>query len=197
MKNRIAAWLVNELSSADRAVLERHFLALNSGDRRLRFGVPVSDGTVRGYVKRIDFNRDAVFGAYDDDLQLLAAAHLARSDPHAELGASVLPARRNRGLGYALLERAALRARNWGVRVLFMHCLKENAAMMHLARKQGMQIVTEAGEADARIELLPADAASLFGEALASNLAIFDAALRRQRARSRALFRVPQRSARV
>ena len=32
-----------------------------------------------------------------------------------------------------LLARAHMRARNWGVRELFMHCLTENAAMMRLA----------------------------------------------------------------
>jgi hypothetical protein len=36
--------------------------------------------------------------------------------------------------------------------------------MMHLARKLGMHIVTEGGDADAWIELPPPDAASYFGE---------------------------------
>jgi hypothetical protein len=57
----------------------------------------------------------------------------------------------------------------------------ENGAMMHLARKQGMHIVCEAGEADARLELPPADAGSHFGEVFAERVAVFDYALKQGR----------------
>ena len=93
-----------------------------------------------------------------------------------------LPAHRGRGIGGALLARAHLRARNWGVRALFMHCLTENGAMMHLARKQEMDIVAEAGEADAWLRLPPADASSHFGEVFAQRVALFDYALKQGRA---------------
>jgi len=173
--------LIRELSRLDRAALEPHFLALGAEDRRLRFGIPLNDDAVRTYVARIDFERDAVFGISDDGLHLIGAAHVARGDGHAELGVSVLPGHRGRGIGGALLARAHLRARNWGVRALFMHCLTENAAMMHLARKQEMDIVAEAGEADAWLRLLPADASSHFGEVFAQRVALFDYALKQGR----------------
>lgn len=173
--------LVRELSALDRGALEPHFLALDTEDRRLRFGAPLNDHTVRAYVTRIDFERDAVFGVHDDALHLIGAAHLARSDGHAELGVSVLRGHRDRGIGAALLERAHLRARNWGVRALFMHCLIENGAMMHLARKQRMEVVAGAGEADAWLNLPPADASSHFGEVFAQRVALFDYALKRGR----------------
>ncbi len=174
--------LVRELSRLERPALERHFLALESADRRLRFGASLSDSAVRDYVARIDFERGAAFGVFDDELAVLGAAHLARGDHEAELGVSVLPAHRGRGIGAALLARAHQRARNWGVRTLFMHCLAENAAMMHLARKQGMDLVAAAREADARLRLAPADAASHFGEAFAQRAALFDYALKQGRA---------------
>ena len=173
---------VRELSRLEQPLLEPHFLALGGEDRRLRFGASLNDAAVRAYVARIDFERDAVFGVYDDELRLIGAAHVARSDGHAELGVSVLPGHRGRGIGGALLLRAHLRARNWGVRALFMHCLTENAAMMHLARKQAMQIVAEWGEADAWLKLLPADASSHFGEVFAQRVALFDYALKQGRA---------------
>lgn len=169
---------VRELVVSDRAALERHFLALGAEDRRLRFGASFGDATVRAYVSRISFEEDALFGVADDSLELLGAAHVARLPGAAELGLSVLPGHRNRGLGGALLARAVLRARNWGVRTLFMHCLAENDAIMHLARKQGMAIVTEAPEADAQLSLAPADAASFFGEVLEQRVALFDYALK-------------------
>jgi GNAT superfamily N-acetyltransferase len=174
--------LIQELSRLERVSLEPHFLALDREDRRLRFGVALNDAAVRAYVARIDFERDAAFGVYDDALHLIGAAHVARSDGHAELGVSVLPGHRARGIGGALLARAHLRARNWGVRALFMHCLIENAAMMHLARRQEMQIVVESGEADAWLRLPPADASSHFGEVFAQRVALFDYALKQGRA---------------
>ena len=173
---------VRALSSLDLPSLETHFIALGAEDRRLRFGVPLNDGAVRAYVTRIDFERDAVFGVYHDDLHLIGAAHVARTDRHAELGVSVLADHRGRGIGGALLARAHLRARNWGVRALFMHCLAENGAMMHLARRQEMEIVVEAGEADAWLRVSPADASSHFGEVFAQRVALFDYALKQGRA---------------
>lgn len=174
-------WLVEDLRAANRALLEEHFLALEAEDRRLRFGAAFSDRAVRDYVARIDFERDAVFGVLDDDLRVLGAAHVARGGGEAELGISVLPGHRGRGLGAALLERAALRARNWGKRALYIHCLRENETMMHLARKQSMRVVVESGEADAWLDLPAANAASFFGEAFANNVALFDHALKQQR----------------
>ena len=51
---------------------------------------------------------------------------------------------------------------------------------MHLARKQGMEIVAERGEADAWLKLQPADASSRFGEVFAQRFALFDQALKTQ-----------------
>jgi GNAT superfamily N-acetyltransferase len=172
---------IRQLSPFDRGALEAHFLALDAEDRRLRFGAPLKDDGVRAYVARIDFARDAVFGVHDDALHLIGAAHVARSNQHAELGVSVLRAHRGRGVGGALLARAHMRARNWGVRELFMHCLTENDAMMRLAHRQRMRIVVDSGEADAWLKLPPADASSHFGEVFAERVALFDYALKQGR----------------
>ncbi|HUQ76896.1 MAG TPA: GNAT family N-acetyltransferase [Burkholderiales bacterium] len=178
---------IRELWPAERPALYEHFLSLAGADRRLRFGAPLSDFSVREYVARIDFEHDALFGVFDDELRLLGVAHVARADTYAELGVSVLDGHRGRGIGGALLARAHLRARNWGVGALFTHCLTENAAMMHLARRQGMEIVAEAGEADAWLRLPPADAGSHFGEVFAQRVALFDYALKSQLANTRRL----------
>jgi GNAT superfamily N-acetyltransferase len=180
-------WPVSELSRAHRAGLLRHFLELDVHDRRLRFGAAPSDTAVRAYVARIDFQRDAVFGVFDEELRIIGAAHLARASEQAELGISVLQDYRNRGVGGALLMRTVLRARNWGVRALYMHCLRENETMMHLARTQGMRIVTEQGETNAWLGLPPADATSHFSEVFAQRVALFDYALKSQLAGARRL----------
>jgi GNAT superfamily N-acetyltransferase len=174
--------LIRELTRHERTALERHFLALDTRDRRLRFGAPLDDRAVRAYVARLDFDVDAAFGVFDDDLHLVGAAHLGRLRAHAELGVSVLAGHRGRGIGSALLSRTHTHARNWGLRTLFMHCLTENGAMMHLARKQGMLIAAAAGEADAWLGLPPADASSLFGAVFEQRVAVFDYALKLGRA---------------
>jgi len=90
---------IRELWPAERPALYEHFLSLARPDRRLRFGAPLSDFSVREYVTRIDFEQDALFGVFDDELRLLGVAHVARADTYAELGVSVLDGHRGPGTG--------------------------------------------------------------------------------------------------
>jgi RimJ/RimL family protein N-acetyltransferase len=171
---------VKQLSALSREALVQHFLALGPEDYRLRFGRSMTPDAVREYVAPIDFDRDAVFGVFDDDLRLAGVAHVGRTEEAAELGVSVVPGSRGKGVGSALFERAHAYARNHGLHGLFMHCLTENKAMMHIARKAGMSIVTEAGEADAYVALAPADAATIAQELLQERVALYDIALKAQ-----------------
>jgi GNAT superfamily N-acetyltransferase len=90
------------------------------------------------------------------------------------LGISVLPQRRGHGIGGALLDRCAARARNWGMRVMFMNCLVENAAMMHLAHKQGLKIAVSGAAAEAFVHLPRPDLGSIAADAVAEHLGLFD-----------------------
>lgn len=157
-----------------------HLLALDADDRRLRFGQAINDAAIRGYVERIDAGRDTIFGVIDADLALVGAAHLARGAHYAELGVSVLAGHRRRGVGAALLQRAQLHARNWGIPEFFTHCLRENASLMRLARRHGMQVIVEGGEADGFIALPPPDASTHAVELLADRVGRFDHLLKSQ-----------------
>ena len=162
-----------------RAELSVHFLALPTEDRRLRFGSSLSPGEgIAAYVDHIDFVRDAVFAVHDDRLALVGVAHLAFADDLAELGISVLPEHRGRGVGSALFERASAHARNRSVPRLFMHCLKENAPIMRMAKRFGMDIVADLGDADAHLALPPASPASIAGELVTDRFALYDYALK-------------------
>jgi len=152
------------LGELDRPALATHFLALGAEDRRLRFGASISDDGLRDYVARIDFERDGLFAVQGEQLQVIAAVHIATTGHAAELGLSVLPDVRGRGYGDALFRRAVTFLRNRGVREVFVHCLAENGAMMHLARKNGMGVTHSAGETDARLALDPATADSFVNE---------------------------------
>lgn len=169
---------VQRLNDSARAALVAHFLALPTEDRRLRFGSSLSPEGIAAYVDEIDFDRDAVFVVHDDRLALIGVAHLAFGDDLAELGLSVLPAHRGHGVGGALFERASAHARNRFIPRLFMHCLKENAPIMRIARRFGMDIVTDIGDADAHLELPPASPASITGEFITDKFALYDYALK-------------------
>ena len=169
---------VSRLNEGIRGNMTTHFLALSPDDRRLRFGTSLSIEAIAAYVDRIDFDRDAVFGVLDDALAIVGVAHVAFSDDCAEFGISVLPDHRGRGAGAALFARGVAHARNRSVPTVFMHCLAENTAIMRIARKSGMHIIAEAGDADAHLALAPASAASITGEYLTDQLALFDYALK-------------------
>lgn len=168
------------LNDCARDGLVTHFLALSDEDRRLRFGSRLSPEGVVAYVSGIDFRRDVVFAVRDDRLQLLGVAHLAFGKSFAELGLSVLPPIRGQGVGNALFDRAATHARNRGIPRLYMHCLAENQSIMRLARKFGMSIVTDSGDADAYLQLPPATPTSIAGEIVIEGFAQYDYALKLQ-----------------
>ena len=169
---------VQRLGGSARDAYLAHLQALGSEDVRLRFGASLSREAIARYVDGIDFERDAIFGVHGEGLRLTGAAHLAFGPGDAELGLSVLPETRRRGVGGALIVRASEHARNRASTRLFMHCLAENAAMMRLARRAGMKVVIEAGDADAHLALPPATAMSVTSEMIADRVALYDYALR-------------------
>ena len=149
---------VRSLSDRHRARILMHLLALTTSDRYLRFGYAASDAQLAQYADTIDFSRDEVYGVFNRRLELVATAHLARlpaAGPHteAELGLSVLPRARGRGMGRRLFDRAVLHARNRQIDTLVIHTLSENAAMLHIATRAGAIVVRQGGEALARLRL--------------------------------------------
>jgi RimJ/RimL family protein N-acetyltransferase len=186
---------VRELDDSHRAAVLRHLLTLEADDRHLRFGSPTSDAVIERYVSNLNFNRDALFGVFNDALDLVGIAHLAyvpsaNDSPHsAEFGVSVLHDDRHRGLGAALLSRAAIHARNTHIDTLFVHCLAKNKAMMHLAQKLGMRVEFAYGDADAYLILPPANAQSILHEASQEHMADLDYALKANLKQSKQIWR--------
>jgi GNAT superfamily N-acetyltransferase len=188
--------LVKELHTEHLPKLKLHFLGLGAEDRYLRFGYPISDKGVEGYVERINFATDAVFGVFDDALELVGVAHLAtmkdglgaqleakpavKPTAAAEFGVSVLPEARGMGIGSRMFDRAIVHARNGGVSAFYMQCLSVNATMMHIATKAGMRITIESGEVGAWLSLPDASAGSVIAEAVEEQLALIDLRLKKQ-----------------
>ena len=181
---------VRELHAGYRQEILNHLLQLNDEDRRLRFGTQTPDEVIHHYVEHLDFNRDAIFGVFDLDLKLVGMAHLAYLPEQkgqaraAEFGVSVLPEGRGQGLGTALLQRSAVHSRNTRVETLYVHCLANNKAMMHLAQKAGMTVEYAYGDADACLKLSPASPATIVEEAANEQWADMDYVLKENLKRS-------------
>ncbi len=175
---------VRELHAGYRQEILNHLLQLNDEDRRLRFGTQTPNEVIEHYVEGLDFNKDVIFGVFDRDLKLIGMAHLAYlpeikgKSRAAEFGVSVLPEGRAQGLGTALLQRSAVHSRNTRIETLYVHCLSNNKAMMHLAQKAGMRVEYAYGDADAYLTLPPANTATIVEEAANEQWADMDYALK-------------------
>ncbi len=175
---------VRELHAGHRAAILQHFLQLNDDDRRLRFGTQTPNEVIERYVEGLDFNQDTIFGIFDAQLNIVGLAHLAylpvfKSKARAaEFGVSVLVKGRGQGFGTALLGRAAVHSRNTRIETLFVHCLANNRAMMHLAQKAGMSVEYAYGDADAYLTLPPANSSTIVEEAANKQWADFDYVLK-------------------
>ena len=166
--------LIHVLSPGHRAELTRHFRALDDNDRHLRFGSAMNDAAIKNYVNHIDFDRDEVLAVMDDKLRIIGAAHLAYAGDSAEIGFSVLKRARGKGIGTALFSRATTHLTNRYIGTAYIHCLRENGIMMHLARKHQMRVVLDGTEADAYLELPRASPESITAEWMESRLALID-----------------------
>jgi RimJ/RimL family protein N-acetyltransferase len=181
---------VKEVPERDRRRLLMHFLALPDSDRLLRFGSVLPDELITRYVQHLDFSRDTIFGVYDARLHLVGVGHLAFAPREpmirgsmavarsAEFGVSVSESARGMGVGTKLFERAAMHCRNAEIDTLYMHCLWSNKTMMHIAKKAGMEIHRDHGEADAYLKLTPANPASVLQEAVEEQVASLDYTLK-------------------
>ena len=167
---------VRTLAEHHRGRVMDHRLALGEADRHLRFGHAASDDQIRNYVTRMDLVRDEVLGVFDDQLVLVAMAHLAfdATGEIAEFGVSVHPHLRGRGIGARLFHHAVTHARNRGAHSMAIHIARENSAMLVIVRKAGAQITFDGGDAVAQLGL-PADTLGSKLEAMVeSQVANFD-----------------------
>lgn len=183
---------VKQLEERDRRRMLKHFMALDDSDRLLRFGTVLPDEQVGAYVNKIDLSRDSVYGVYNRVFKLVAVGHLAFAPKQqltsasavtdkekvAEFGVSVSASARGLGIGSKLFERAAIHCRNSDVDTLYMQCLSSNQTMMHIAKKAGMEIQREYGEADAYLRLLPPSPGTVMQEALEEQFATIDYTLK-------------------
>jgi GNAT superfamily N-acetyltransferase len=115
-----------------------HLLRLDTDSRYSRFGGAVSDEFIRNYVTTT-LGLNAVMHGFFVEGRLRGAAELRPLGPtfarEAEAAFSIESAWQSHGIGFALLDRTLLAARNRGIKTLHMACLANNRRMQELARK--------------------------------------------------------------
>jgi len=161
---------IERMHADARAPLLAHFLALSTADRRLRFGRPIAESVIASYVDGIDFARDTVLGVRDDRSQVIGVAHMAFDGDSAEVGLSVLPGYRKRGIASALFGSAVARARCYvrGITMLFPAI---NAPILRIAKRFGMAVRFSSGDAEARLDVRPIPAVPVINELRAREFA--------------------------
>ena len=134
-----------------------HLLRLDREDRRMRFGMAVTDEFINDYTSRLEETRGVVYGFFAGGEMHAAAEMRLLGDAwstDAEGAFSVERAYQNRGIGTDLLGRIIRAARNRNVQRLYMNCLAENHKMQRLCRKYQADLHFDHGEVVGRV--LPA-----------------------------------------
>jgi RimJ/RimL family protein N-acetyltransferase len=164
--------LIRRLYAHERTAYATHLKRLSAEDRRLRFARSgVADQIIDDYVTTIAGD-DLILAAFADD-EMVGAAHVAFSGPMAEVGVSVDERHRTDGIGSRLLRQAVAFARNRRAEKLYTLCLSDNRSMVALARRAGMAVHFEGGEAEAFLELPPPDPVTVTEEINTGLFAVF------------------------
>jgi RimJ/RimL family protein N-acetyltransferase len=167
-----------KLASFEGKKLINHLCNLKGEDRRLRFGALVSDESIDSYVKKTLINDDTwfVFGKHE----IVAACHVSIYKEEAELGCSVNMEFRKQKFAQALFNRAIIYLRANNIKNVYMHCLSENEAMRHIAKKNDMTVVRCSEESNALVQIDPPSPLTLYHNEYLNNIAIYDMLIRTQ-----------------
>jgi RimJ/RimL family protein N-acetyltransferase len=133
---------VRAIHRTDRDLLLDHFAHLGADARLRRFLAPVQHLTAEqvDYFTHPDHRRHEALFALDDDGRPVGVARYISSPEHpetAELAVAVVDGWRGRGVGRALVDELALRARQAGVTRFVALMLPDNRAMRHILAKLG------------------------------------------------------------
>lgn len=164
--------LVRKLYAHERPLYADHLRRLPANDRHLRFASShVSDDVIESYVAGITED-DLILAALDGE-RVLGAVHVALNGAVAEIGISVDADHRAAGIGTELLAQAVAFARNRRAEKLYTFCLSENRSMVALARRSGMELRCDSGEAEAFLDLPPPDSLTVSTEVQTGLFAMF------------------------
>lgn len=176
---------------SDKGKLYDHFLVDIVGhDRYLRFGYNATNENVIDYLESAfqDFGHRNMWFIVESDNKVVGSVHVAFSplskdgkNYKAEMGFTVSPDFRGTGLGQDLFQRGATWAMMKGATTLYTQCLSENQVMQHIAKKNGMTVVTLGyGEKEATIQATKGTIRAYYDDKMFDNLSFVDMAITKQ-----------------
>jgi RimJ/RimL family protein N-acetyltransferase len=171
------------VKESDKNRILKHFIKLNKDDRYMRFGFHASDEAIETYLSgayEAYGHQNMWFISVDDD-NVVGTVHVNILNGIAELGFTVSEEFRGRGLGQDLFMRGATWAMMKGAKTIYTQCLSQNETMQHIAKKNGMTVVTiDAGEKEATIKATKGIIESYFQDSAFDNIALVDATINKQ-----------------
>jgi RimJ/RimL family protein N-acetyltransferase len=175
---------------ADEGLIIDHFLVDIVGhDRYLRFGYNATNDGIIDYLEDSfeDYGHTNMWFMCVDDNKVVGTVHVSfcpitNDGTHtAELGFTVSPDYRGRGLGQELFIRGATWAMMKGANTLYTQCLSENMVMQHIAKKNGMTVVTVGrGEKEATLQATKGISQAYYDDKIFDSLSFVDSSIHKQ-----------------
>lgn len=169
----------------------KHLLALDEESRYTRFGFMIKDESLNQLCDKFEANHreHKIFVIEDEELNVIAAGHIALEGGETELAFSVLKEYRKQGMGNSLMSRTIEWCQNRNIKGGCMVCLSINTAIKRLASKHGL-LINEGGETLANITIPEPTPSSMLHEVVDSNMARADHLGKIQRNFVRSLYKV-------
>lgn len=151
---------MNKIKYCDTSDLKdyaQHLKDLVPQDRATRFGYAATDYNIDQLIMNMLYNpgNHHLF-EFRFDSQAIGFTHLAKCDNGWELAVSVASQYQGQGIANQLMIYTIDWARTHGVQSVFMHCIRENQRIQHLARKHGLKVIERSGpDITAQVTLPP------------------------------------------
>ena len=174
--------LVYRLRAEEYHKYRKHLLSLDEESRYTRFGFMIRDEIIEQLCDKFEADpaNHKIFVIEDEELDVVAAGHIALEGGETELAFSVLKEYRKQGMGSSLMGRCIEWCQNRNIKGGCMVCLSTNIAIKRLAGKHGV-LINEGGETLANITIPDPTPISIMREVVDSSMARLDHAGKMQR----------------
>jgi RimJ/RimL family protein N-acetyltransferase len=153
-------------------------------DRYLRFGTTANDDFIMTYLTNSfqNFGTENMWFIVENNDKVVGTVHVNIDSKNvAEMGFTVSPGYRGKGIAQNLFYRGSTWAAMRGAKTIFTHCLSQNKVMQHIAKKNGMSIITlDATEREASIKVTKGVLTSYYVDATMDHIAFVDHAVMKQ-----------------
>ena len=153
-----------------------HLLSLDEETRYLRFGFFIKNETINELSSRWELNphKHKVFVIENDNLEVVAVAHISLEEEPAELAFSVFKEYQGQGMGDALMARAIEYCQNRKIKHGCMVCLSHNDKIKSLARKHNVLVTSSDGDSQGSIHIPDPTPVTYWKEYVQDNVAKLD-----------------------